>query len=1626
MKVFSLSFLTLLLSVGFVYGQELQLPVGCPISQHFADSYDVANHRLHLGEDRACAAGTPVNPIAGGVVVRAGDSGISTVGNVVVIRHELSDGSVIVSTYWHLQTVLVSEGLINKNDLLGTTGVSGSGPHLHWEIRVGDNPLEDIEPYPNEDGEDKYAYILPELTSDLDKYTDPSLFIELYNRGRSHRNPSQPVVISPVGEVAELEMCMDEHGTDRKCIMWDVSQDATHYDVYVDNIKIGRSYRPGMYFPGGGVVSNLESSVGKRTVWVEAHNAFAETTSDSVEYHVGSFVGDGNPIIITNEPDLVTEESAGLRGILSNIGASSKYFFEYLFLGPQSESTSGVMQMKSRASPLVHKVGGASTTRLRRVPRSGRINTVEALVDELQPNSEYEVRLGVIDDTGTTTYSANVVQFITSEDAGFDGIDLSEASLMVASVTCTSVDLVIQIPDNVTRTEIYRNNNGTNRTPDYATNETGHIRWSDTKVRTAIVNSYDVVFSNADDEQEIADVESYAIDVNDCLEVNRTIGLNALYQMCDGDQPVTLLNWVAPDYFGPLYVVKNITTGSEALVDASQDGNNYLIAAGLAFGETHMYQVSTTYEGETVTSNNVQVEILSEGCGLPADAVFTLNQFPSWAENPTCVDGNVAVTVRWGEYDGAEMFSVYRGMMHPVYESLSFVATTSDLVFTDTGLEPGSMYAYHVSASGPNGSRGSYQMNVVIPGDVCDDTDVPETFDLSLEPTWCSSLSAKTAVHWSDPGNVAVSEYHVMDGERGKYAGWSGYPVNPGYAVSLTEGAPTNIRVLAYSADDPEKRNWSQPANVYVDADYCEIPSHVGDASAAVAVLGESSAFFHSYAHTRGSDGTVTMRWGQDGLFPNVIDEWEIEGTYWNDHVRLGKIVNDLPCQRDLQFQVTVENQNGTGMSDIIPFRTDDCTTPQPPTVELLEPDGVNDVADESFLIKWLDDDVDSNAAITFSTSSNDDCSNATEIATRWEDDTIDRLMIDTSSLESGSHYILGSIQDETHTPVLDCVGPIMVEHHEALFIDEFNDESLDVSKWSTSGNSVTHVAGVTTIANIDSTTAAGMLTSVPITIDPNRLVIVERIAQVTPGVDRIVGHLEFQMVGASDKTFGVAYANYYTHNLTGTFLYRNSPSLLSEDDADDRVNVAATLFGEWFHEYLVYDPVFGMLTYHRDGEELETFHVGSIASSNQLVLSLDAWGDVGGIHDMDRISVYQEDRLDAWERDGVWFTDQFDDGVVDGSLWSSDSSVSETGGSLVIPSGSSATTQLITLDPSVPIEVSWRETFTLPLQSYVTIDFAIPGSTTDRFGYGYFKYDYTYQGSNQQQSVECRGIHLHRYDAAVTECHDQARMSDRLNAAGPYYTLVYHPITGYLKFFTDDLFVGEYFVGVWNSVSESFTLTFTAHGNGSELRLHELTVRQDGVIIPDPPEPPEPTVLFSDDFNDDSINTSVWSHGGSIVTEVNGVLQLDRLSSSNYSWITSMPFTIDPSTPLTMTRRVKWNGGSQHFHGHFDLDVVGYPEYRFGLSYSTFANPSGLAVFGDDGDLMSSRVPVTNGSWYVERLAYDPVTGDVTLHRDDILAVSYNVGALPAGATEMVVHMHAWGWSAGHYQHVDYVNITQ
>jgi murein DD-endopeptidase MepM/ murein hydrolase activator NlpD len=124
-------------------GKKLPWPVSGAISSPFGPRINPIffTPEFHTGIDIAVDYGTPILAVWSGQVLFAGP--MQGYGNVVIIDH----GGALATLYAHMSSVAVRQGqTVGLSQRLGDVGCTGlcTGPHLHFETRIGGAPVQPL------------------------------------------------------------------------------------------------------------------------------------------------------------------------------------------------------------------------------------------------------------------------------------------------------------------------------------------------------------------------------------------------------------------------------------------------------------------------------------------------------------------------------------------------------------------------------------------------------------------------------------------------------------------------------------------------------------------------------------------------------------------------------------------------------------------------------------------------------------------------------------------------------------------------------------------------------------------------------------------------------------------------------------------------------------------------------------------------------------------------------------------------------------------------------------------------------------------------------------------------------------------------------------------------------------------------------------------------------------------------------------------------------------------------------------------------------------------------------------------------------------------------------------------
>ncbi|MGI8996607.1 MAG: peptidoglycan DD-metalloendopeptidase family protein [Pyrinomonadaceae bacterium] len=135
-------------------------PVAGELTDRFGgrrDPFGSGGSEFHAGQDIAALSGTPVFAAGDGTVSFAGYQ--NGYGQVVIVDH----GNGLATRYGHLSKIEAAAGQqLKRGAALGRVGSTGrsTGPHLHYEVRINDQPVNPRTYLPDEsEGADDYVSV---------------------------------------------------------------------------------------------------------------------------------------------------------------------------------------------------------------------------------------------------------------------------------------------------------------------------------------------------------------------------------------------------------------------------------------------------------------------------------------------------------------------------------------------------------------------------------------------------------------------------------------------------------------------------------------------------------------------------------------------------------------------------------------------------------------------------------------------------------------------------------------------------------------------------------------------------------------------------------------------------------------------------------------------------------------------------------------------------------------------------------------------------------------------------------------------------------------------------------------------------------------------------------------------------------------------------------------------------------------------------------------------------------------------------------------------------------------------------------------------------------------------------
>ncbi|CAB1062259.1 Unclassified head protein [Olavius sp. associated proteobacterium Delta 1] len=168
------------------------------------------------------------------------------------------------------------------------------------------------------------------------------------------------------------------------------------------------------------------------------------------------------------------------------------------------------------------------------------------------------------------------------------------------------------------------------------------------------------------------------------------------------------------------------------------------------------------------------------------------------------------------------------------------------------------------------------------------------------------------------------------------------------------------------------------------------------------------------------TNGSTTLTWSSSDSDTVAIDQGigNVEPS--------GSIT--LSPTETTTYTISATGPGGTATADVT------VTVNSPPSVTVVQPDGVDDSADAGFTIQWIDDDPDDDATVALYYDVDNSGADGTLIAAGLSEDADavgdDEYIWDTSGIADGTFYVYAVIDDGVNDPVVDySEGMVAIEH---------------------------------------------------------------------------------------------------------------------------------------------------------------------------------------------------------------------------------------------------------------------------------------------------------------------------------------------------------------------------------------------------------------------------------------------------------------------------------------------------------------------------------------------------------------------------------------------------------------------
>ena len=199
--------------------------------------------------------------------------------------------------------------------------------------------------------------------------------------------------------------------------------------------------------------------------------------------------------------------------------------------------------------------------------------------------------------------------------------------------------------------------------------------------------------------------------------------------------------------------------------------------------------------------------------------------------------------------------------------------------------------------------------------------------------------------------------------------------------------------------------------------------------------------------------------------------------------------------------------------------------------------------------------------------------------------------------------------------------------------------------------------------------------------------------------------------------------------------------------------------------------------------------------------------------------------------------------------------------------------------------------------------------------------------------------------------------------------------------------------------------------------------------------------IVFSDNFDDNTIDKSCWTNWGTSVVESGQTMQILQNATDAGGNLQSKAIPLNATGVITITRNVRVHSASSYYLAGLYLNFGSLPNVsiRYGnMSYNSLPHRAvyGFYICRNNTDPhsayynpndVSSRVTPLWDMWFKETIIYNPLSGDLYYSINDELRTLFNVGVMPqTNSPSLKLTLNSWGWNKGHSHFMDNLSISQ